>query len=59
MVSPVVFMREVIVEMRKVSWPSRQQTQDMTLLVIVVSVAVGAYLGALDFIFAQIMTALI
>ncbi len=59
MVSPVVFMREVMVEMRKVSWPSRQQTQDMTLLVIVVSVAIGAYLGALDFIFSQLMAALI
>lgn len=59
MVSPVAFMREVMVEMRKVSWPSRQQTQDMTLLVIVVSVAIGAYLGALDFIFSQLMAALI
>lgn len=59
MVSPVVFMREVMVEMRKVSWPSRQQTLDMTLLVIVVSVAIGAYLGALDFAFSQLMTALI
>ncbi len=59
MVSPVTFMREVMTEMKKVSWPSRQQTQDMTLLVIVVSVAIGAYLGILDFVFQRVMTALI
>lgn len=36
-------------ELKKVSWPSRQQTTNSTLLVVAVSVAVAALLGALDY----------
>jgi hypothetical protein len=32
-------------EMRKVTWPSRQETMRLTLVVIVVSLVVGLYVG--------------
>lgn len=42
------YFREAYEELKKVSWPSRQQTFKDTLVVIGVSLAVAAFLGALD-----------
>jgi len=38
-------------EMKKVTWPTKKETYNYTLLVIGISLAVSAFLGALDFIF--------
>ncbi len=56
---PVKYVNEVNQELRKVTWPTRQQTWQMTLLVIGVSAAVGIYIGGLDFLFQQLMTLVI
>lgn len=57
---PVVqYLTEVRQELQRVSWPSREQTIQKTTLVVAVSLAVGAYIGVLDFIFTNIMTVLI
>lgn len=48
------YLSEVSTELKKVTWPTRQQTIDKTLLVIVVSVIVGAYIGLLDYLFTQV-----
>jgi preprotein translocase subunit SecE len=53
------YIREVSQEIKKVTWPTRQQTQDKTVLVIVISLAVGAYIGLLDYFFSQLMAAII
>lgn len=45
-----VFLKEVKEELLKVTWPTRKQTIRYTTLVIIVAVAVGAFLGALDYI---------
>lgn len=44
------YFREARDELRKVVWPSRQKTLNDTLLVIVISLAVAAFLGAIDFV---------
>lgn len=49
------FLREVYSEMKKVSWPSRQETVKYTLIVIGVSLAVAFFLGGLDFIFTWVL----
>ena len=36
-------------EMKKVTWPTKTETKNYTLLVIGVSLAVAAFLGALDY----------
>jgi preprotein translocase subunit SecE len=59
MVSPIQYVREVIAEVKKVTWPSRKQTQEMTALVVIVSLLVGVYIGSLDFIFQQGLSLLI
>ena len=53
------YINEVIREIKKVTWPSKEQTQKMTLLVIGVSVAVGLYIGLLDFVFQKLMTGIL
>lgn len=44
------FLNEVKEELRKVAWPGREQTIRYTVLVIIVAVAVGLFLGGLDYI---------
>lgn len=51
----VSFLREVREELRKVTWPTRRQAVRLTLIVIGVSLAVGVYLSALDFILTKLM----
>ncbi len=44
------FLKEVKEELAKVVWPSKEQTIRYTVLVIIVAVAVGLFLGSLDYI---------
>lgn len=55
MLTPVSFIKEVVRETKKVTWPTRQQTQKMTLLVIGVSVAIGLYIALLDVVFQRLL----
>ena len=45
------YVKESIIELKKVTWPSKKDTYRYTLLVVGLSVAVAIFLGALDFIF--------
>ncbi len=47
--------RNIISELRKVIWPSREETQNLTLVVIVVAVTIGIVLGVIDFAFSWIV----
>ncbi len=49
------FVREVIAEFRKVSWPSRQELINSTVVVITVTVVVSLFLGAVDVALARIV----
>ena len=51
--------RETVGELRKVSWPTRQETLHLTWIVIAVIGIVGAVLGALDIIFSQFFALLL
>lgn len=59
MVNPLAYLQEVRTEISKVTWPSRQKTWDMTLMVLVVSVIVGVYLGVTDLVFAKLLAAIL
>ena len=50
MPNPINFLKEVREELAKVAWPNREQTIRYTILVIIVAVAVGVFLGGLDYI---------
>lgn len=50
------FIVEVFQELRKVTWPSREETVRLTLLVIVLSAAMGAFLGLFDWGFSRLFS---
>jgi len=53
--SVVRYFGEVIGELRKAVWPTRQETRRLTVMVIIISIAVGAFLGALDLSFTRLV----
>jgi preprotein translocase subunit SecE len=48
------FFAGAISELRKVNWPSREQTTRLTVLVLIVSVVIGAILGLIDIGFSRL-----
>lgn len=59
MTTPVSFLRETKDELKKVVWPSKQEVIRLTFVVIVVSLAVGLFLGGLDFVFVKIIETIV
>jgi len=52
--SPAKFVREVVAELKKTTWPTRTETIKLTVIVIAISVFVGAFVGLLDTTFLHI-----
>jgi preprotein translocase subunit SecE len=49
------YFTEVVSELRKVSWPTREQVRNLTVLVFAISFVVGLYVTVLDQIFRQVI----
>jgi preprotein translocase subunit SecE len=47
------YLQESLAEMKKVTWPTRKETYNYTVLVIAISLGVAIFLGILDYIFSQ------
>jgi len=54
--SRFAFIRDIIDELRKVVWPTRRDAIRLTIMVIAVCAAVGLFLGALDYGFAELVS---
>lgn len=52
---PAQFLTEVRHEFEQVTWPTRQEAINLTLIVVGASVVSGVYLGALDYIFTWLV----
>jgi preprotein translocase subunit SecE len=52
------FIRETMAEIRKVIWPDRETTRNLTLVVIAVSIVLGILLGGIDYVLFQLFEAL-
>jgi len=50
------FLTDVRSELRKVTWPGRQEVQSTTLVVIATSIFFGFYLWGLDLVFSRILS---
>ncbi len=48
------YYRETVGELRKVTWPTREEALRLTGIVIVVIVVMAAFLGVLDFFFTRL-----
>ena len=55
----ILFIKEVIAEAKNVTWPTRKQAISFTVAVLVISLIVVYYLGALDFLFGEGLKALL
>ncbi|MBW2174800.1 MAG: preprotein translocase subunit SecE [Deltaproteobacteria bacterium] len=42
------FLREVKIELKKVTWPSRKETLASTAVVIIIVIIISAFLGLVD-----------
>ena len=51
----ISYFKEVKLEMKKVNWPSKEETTKYTLIVIGMALVVALYLGSLDFIFSTLL----
>ena len=49
------YFDEVWSELRKVSWPTREQVRNLTVLVFAISIVVGLYITVLDQIFQSLL----
>ena len=47
--------RETVGELRKVTWPTKEEALKMTTIVIVVVLATAIFLGVVDFIFSRLI----
>jgi len=47
------FIDEAWSELKKVSWPTREQTRNLTVLVFAISLVIGIYITILDTVFQQ------
>ena len=53
------YFADVISELKKVVWPTRNDTKRLTILVIIVAGIVGIILGVADFSFTKLMEQII
>ena len=51
----MTFYHEVVAEMRKVTWPDREQLKDTTIKIIIFVLFIGAILGILDVLLQLIL----
>lgn len=52
------YINETIGELRKVSWPTRKEATNLTIVVLIVTFGMSAFLGLLDFIFSKLFALL-
>ncbi|MBN1169002.1 preprotein translocase subunit SecE [Candidatus Woesebacteria bacterium] len=53
MKAAIKYLKDVRLELSKVVWPKREEVIKLTLIVIIISAAVAAYTGGLDFLFTK------
>ncbi|WP_370327195.1 preprotein translocase subunit SecE [Euzebya sp.] len=52
---PAQFLREVRTELRRVAWPSRGEVVQYSLIVLVTTLIIGAFIFGLDQLFGQLV----
>ena len=52
------YFREVMSELKKVVWPTRQETRRLTLMVLAIAGAVGVLLSVIDYGFTNLFRAI-
>lgn len=58
-VRPDTFVKESWDELKKVTWPTRAEITRLTISVLVISAAVGLFLGGIDLILTKVLAVII
>jgi preprotein translocase subunit SecE len=53
------YLRETRAELRKVTWPTREQATRLTLIVLAVTIVMAMLLGTIDYLFAALFRLII
>jgi preprotein translocase subunit SecE len=53
--TPVQFVREVRGELRKVAWPTRQETINYSIIVLVAVIVLTTYIASVDYAFGEVV----
>jgi preprotein translocase subunit SecE len=53
------FIGEVVSELRRVVWPTREETTRLTIMVLAVAAAVGVFLGLVDIGFSRLISVIL
>jgi preprotein translocase subunit SecE len=49
------YLREVVQELKKVTWPNKEELKGSTWVVIVFTIAMAAFIGLVDFVLNHLM----
>jgi preprotein translocase subunit SecE len=52
--NPLTYVKESKAELEKVIWPTKKETLRLTIVVLLVSLIVGAYISAIDTVMAKL-----
>ena len=50
------YLQESWSELKKVAWPTRDQVRNLTVLVFIVSAAIGIFIAFWDLVFTEVIT---
>ena len=53
------YYRETVGELRKVTWPTREEALNLTWITLIVLVVMSIFLGSLDYLFNQIFAVIL
>lgn len=53
------YLRETAAELRKVTWPTRKEATQLTVIVLIVIGLTSVFLGLMDFLFARLIGVII
>ncbi len=53
------FISEVIAELKKVSWSTKQEVIDSTILILITSAILGVFIGIVDFSLSRVLQLII
>lgn len=57
--NPVAYITEVREELKKVTYPTRDEVMRLTVIVVILSIVVALFLAGLDYIFARLVEVLL
>ncbi|HEB64948.1 MAG TPA: preprotein translocase subunit SecE [Chloroflexi bacterium] len=53
------FFRETVGELRKVSWPTRRETQNLSIIVVIVLLGMSVFMGLLDYLLTKLVALIV